>query len=52
MACLNQFGFGCALAERGIPRNYSLSDAQEDIADSRHQGGKQAAHYGAHNGWQ
>ena len=37
MACLDQFGFGCALAERGIPRNYSLTDALEDIADARSQ---------------
>lgn len=37
MACMDHFAFGCALAERDIPRNYCLTDALEDIADARGQ---------------
>lgn len=35
MAALDHFAFGCELANRGIPRNYGLTDALEDIADAR-----------------
>ncbi|MCB1078549.1 MAG: UPF0175 family protein [Verrucomicrobiae bacterium] len=35
MAGLDHHGFACELAERGIPRDYSLKDALEDIADAR-----------------
>ncbi len=34
MAGLDHFAFGCELAERGIPRNYDLTDALEDLADA------------------
>lgn len=37
MAGLDQFAFACELAERGIPRNYSVQDALHDIADARRQ---------------
>ena len=35
MAGLDQFAFACELAERGIPRNYGLTEALEDLADAR-----------------
>jgi hypothetical protein len=31
---LDQYAFGVALAERHIPRQYGLTEAQEDIAHS------------------
>jgi predicted HTH domain antitoxin len=31
MAGLDQYAFGVALAERGIPRQYGLTEAQEDL---------------------
>jgi predicted HTH domain antitoxin len=37
MAALDQFAFAGELAERGIPRNYSVQDALEDLADARRQ---------------
>lgn len=37
MAGLDQFAFACELAERGIPRNYGLKEALEDLADARGQ---------------
>jgi predicted HTH domain antitoxin len=37
MAGLDQFAFGCELAERDIPRNYSIEDALHDIEDARRQ---------------
>jgi len=37
LAGLDQYAFGVALAERGIPRQYSLTEAQEDLAHARHQ---------------
>jgi predicted HTH domain antitoxin len=35
MAGLDQFAFAGELAERGIPRNFAVNDALEDLADSR-----------------
>ena len=35
MAGLDHFAFGVALAERGIPRQYGLTEAQEDLAHAR-----------------
>jgi predicted HTH domain antitoxin len=35
MAHLDHYAFGVALAERGIPRQYGLADAQEDLAHAR-----------------
>jgi len=35
MAGLDRFAFACELAERGIPRDYGVSEALEDIADAR-----------------
>jgi hypothetical protein len=32
MANLDHYAFGVALAERGIPRQYGLTEAQEDLA--------------------
>jgi predicted HTH domain antitoxin len=32
MAGLDHFAFGIALAERDIPRQYGLTEAQEDLA--------------------
>ena len=32
LANLDHYAFGVALAERGIPRQYGLAEAQEDIA--------------------
>jgi len=37
MAGLDHFAFGVALAERGIPRQYGLTDAQEDLAHAGRQ---------------
>lgn len=37
MAGLDQYAFGVALAERHIPRQYGLTEAQEDIAHARRQ---------------
>ncbi len=37
MAALEQFTFAGELAERGIPRNYSVQDALEDIAEAKTQ---------------
>ena len=35
LAGLDQFAFGEALAERNIPRQYGLTEAQEDLAPAR-----------------
>jgi predicted HTH domain antitoxin len=35
MAGLDQYAFACELAERGIPRDYGLTEALEDLADAR-----------------
>jgi len=35
MAGLDHYAFGVALAERGIPRQYGLTEAQEDLAHAR-----------------
>jgi predicted HTH domain antitoxin len=35
MAGLDQHAFACELAERGIPRDYGLTEALEDLADAR-----------------
>jgi predicted HTH domain antitoxin len=35
VAGLDQYAFGAALAERGIPRQYGLTEAQEDLAHAR-----------------
>jgi predicted HTH domain antitoxin len=37
MAGLDHYAFGVALAERGIPRLYGLTEAQEDLAHARRQ---------------
>jgi predicted HTH domain antitoxin len=37
MANLDHYAFGVALAERGIPRQYGLTEAQEDLAHARPQ---------------
>ena len=37
MANLDHYAFGVALAERGIPRHYGLTEAQEDLAHARRQ---------------
>jgi predicted HTH domain antitoxin len=37
MAALDHYAFAGELAERDIPRNYSLEDALHDIADARRQ---------------
>lgn len=37
LASLDQYAFGVALGERGIPRQYGLTEAQEDIAHARRQ---------------
>lgn len=37
MAGLDSFAFGAALAERDIPRQYGLTEAQEDLAHARRQ---------------
>ena len=35
MAALDQYAFGVALAERGIPRQYGMTEALEDVAHAR-----------------
>lgn len=37
MAVLDHFAFGVALAERDIPRQYGLTEAQEDLAHASRQ---------------
>ena len=37
MAGLDQYAFGLALAERNIPRQYGLTEAQEDLAHAHRQ---------------
>jgi predicted HTH domain antitoxin len=37
MANLDHYAFGVALAERGIPRQYGVAEAQEDLAHARRQ---------------
>ncbi len=37
MANLDHHAFGVALAERGIPRQYGIAEAQEDLAHARRQ---------------
>jgi predicted HTH domain antitoxin len=37
LAALDQYAFGVELGERGIPRQYGLTEAQEDIAHARRQ---------------
>lgn len=37
LAKLDHYAFGVALAERGIPRQYGLTEAQEDLAHARRQ---------------
>lgn len=37
LAGLDQYAFGVALAERGIPRQYGMTEAMEDIAHARSQ---------------
>jgi len=37
MAALDCYAFGVALAERGIPRQYGMTEALEDVAHSRRQ---------------
>ena len=37
MAGLDQYGFGIQLAERGIPRQYGMTEAMEDVAHARRQ---------------
>jgi len=37
LANLDHYAFGVALAERGIPRQYGLTEAQEDIAHAHRQ---------------
>ena len=37
MASLDHYAFGVALAERGIPRQYGMTEAMEDAAHARRQ---------------
>jgi predicted HTH domain antitoxin len=37
LAALDQYAFGVELAERGIPRQYGLTEALEDLAHARRQ---------------
>jgi len=37
MAALDHYAFGVALAERGIPRQYGMTEAMEDVAHARRQ---------------
>jgi predicted HTH domain antitoxin len=37
LARLDHYAFGVELGERGIPRQYGLTEAQEDIAHARRQ---------------
>jgi predicted HTH domain antitoxin len=37
LAALDPYAFGVELGERGIPRQYGLTEAQEDVAHARRQ---------------
>ena len=37
MAGLDHFAFACELAERDIPRDYTIEEAMEDVAHARRQ---------------
>jgi len=37
VAALDQYAFGAALAQRGIPRQYGMTEAREDVV---HAGGR------------
>jgi predicted HTH domain antitoxin len=37
LASLDHYAFGVELGERGIPRQYGLAEAREDIAHARRQ---------------
>lgn len=37
MAALDHHAFACELAERDIPRNYTMEEALEDVAHARRQ---------------
>ena len=37
LAGLDHYAFGVELGERGIPRQYGLTEAQEDLAHARRQ---------------
>jgi predicted HTH domain antitoxin len=37
LAALDHYAFGVELGERGIPRQYGLTEAQEDITHARRQ---------------
>jgi predicted HTH domain antitoxin len=37
LAGLDNYAFGVALAERGIPRQYGMTEAMEDVAHARRQ---------------
>lgn len=37
LANLDHYAFGVAIAERGIPRQYGLTEALEDLAHARRQ---------------
>ncbi len=37
LASLDHYAFGVELGERGIPRQYGLTEAQEDLAHARRQ---------------
>lgn len=37
LAGLDHYAFGVQLGERGIPRQYGLTEAQEDVAHARRQ---------------
>jgi len=37
MAALDHHAFACELAERDIPRNYTMEEALEDVAQARRQ---------------
>jgi predicted HTH domain antitoxin len=37
LAGLDHYAFGVALAERGIPRQYGMTEAMEDVAHARRQ---------------
>jgi predicted HTH domain antitoxin len=37
LAALDHYAFGVALAERNIPRQYGMTEAQEDVAHARRQ---------------
>jgi len=50
MANLDHYAFGVSLAERGIPRQYGLTEAQEDLAHGRRQ--KHVARFKPGHCWQ